>query len=113
MDAIAGRSPGAGGRPLRRRRENGVVIGAPRLRGTAALQAEADVEPPDKTGRRGDPPLPVFRMPAGILRYSVRIITIPAGLTVMAEPLGVGVEKPDLKERRIMLDIRTNYRHQN
>ena len=54
-----------------------------------------------------------FRMPAGILRYSVRIITIPGGLTVMAEPLGVGVEKPDLKERRIMLDIRTNYRHQN
>ena len=32
--AIVGRCPG--GRPLRRRRENGVVIGAPRLRGTAS-----------------------------------------------------------------------------
>jgi hypothetical protein len=34
--------PIPGGRPLRRRRENGVVIGAPRLRGTAALQASID-----------------------------------------------------------------------
>ena len=37
---IAGRI--AGGRSLRRRRENGVVIGEPRLRGTAALQASTD-----------------------------------------------------------------------
>jgi hypothetical protein len=34
--------PIPGRRPLRRRRENGVVIGAPRLRGTAALQDSID-----------------------------------------------------------------------
>ena len=38
MDAIAGRSPGAGGRPLRRRREMVLVYSRQRLRGTAALQ---------------------------------------------------------------------------
>jgi hypothetical protein len=40
--AIAGRSPGAGGRPLRRRREMVLIYGGPRLRGTAALQAATD-----------------------------------------------------------------------
>src|SRR6516162_11624574 len=39
VKAMAGRSPGAGGRPLRRRREMRSVDGRQRLRGTAALQA--------------------------------------------------------------------------
>jgi len=42
VKAIAGRSPGTGGRPLRRRREMRSVYGRQRLRGTAALQASSD-----------------------------------------------------------------------
>src|SRR5215469_5269399 len=40
--AIAGRSAGAGGRPLRRRCEAILTCGAQRQRGTAALQSSTD-----------------------------------------------------------------------
>src|SRR6516164_477234 len=39
---MAGRSPGAGGRPLRWRREMRSAYGRQRLRGTAALQVPSD-----------------------------------------------------------------------
>jgi hypothetical protein len=40
LDAIAGRSPGAGGRPLRRRRQMVSIYGRQRLRGTASPRSQ-------------------------------------------------------------------------